>query len=40
MGYETILHRIQARMNVQILFRIFGEMITDDEGMKGQYLVL
>ena len=32
-GYETILHRIEARMNERMLIGTFGAMRTIDETM-------
>ena len=37
--YETILHRIDARMNNRILVGTFGAMKTNDDATQGYYLV-
>ena len=37
--YETILHRIEVRMNELILIGTFDAMKTDDEATQGYYLV-
>ena len=37
--YETILHRIEARMNERMLIGTFGAMRTNDEATQGFYFV-